>query len=256
MINKGKIIFVGLVGILMLGSVLPNAFAIDTEKNFENDILFEICDGQISVTIPIGAYEIKDTEQGHEITIENFGHLLISGKPNLPSKIFSVAIPPGSVLKDVSFNIGDGVELPGKYEIIPTSMPRVIGEEDPYFYELQKQEYEENYNSIYGFDEPYPQSVGEFVRTAGYRKYNLVDVRITPINYYPLSGRLFYYPEVTVNVKYSFPDGFSYEDIMIDNVVDKQKIADELIVNYNQAKNWYPEDIGDRENYDYIIITL
>ncbi len=254
--NKGKIIFVGLVGILMLGSVLPNAFAIDTEQNFENDILFEICDGQIGVTIPIGAYEIKDTEQGHEITIENFGHLLISGKPNLPSKIFSVAIPPGSVLKDVSFNIGDGIELPGKYEIIPTSIPRVIGKEDPYFYELQKQEYEENYNSIYGFDEPYPQSVGEFVRTAGYRKYNLVDLRITPINYYPLSGRLFYYPKVTVNVKYSFPDGFSYEDIMIDNVVDKQKIADELIVNYNQAKNWYPKDIRDRETYNYVIITL
>jgi len=254
--NKGRKIIIVLVGILMLSSVLPNAFAINTEQNFENYILFEICDGQIIVTVPIGAYEIKDTEQGHEIIIENFGHLSISGKPNLPSKIFSIAIPPGSVLTDVSFNTCDGIEIPGKYEIIPTNIPRVIGEEDQYFYELQKQEYEENYKTIYLSDESYPDSVGEFVRKSGYRKYNLVDIRITPINYYPLSGRLLYYPEVIVNIKYSFPNDFSYEDIIIDNIVDKQKFADELIVNYNQAKSWYPEEIGDRETYNYVIITL
>ena len=241
---------------LMIGSTLPNVFASTNEQKFEKDALFEICDGEISVTIPIGSYEIKNTDQGQEVNIENFGHLLIPGKPYLPSKIFAIAIPPGSVLSDVSINSYDGIKIPGTYDIIPTSIPRVIGKEDPSIYELQKKEYEENYNSIYNSNDPYPQSVGEVVRTAGYRKYNLVDVRITPFNYYPLSRNLYYYPEVNVNIKYLFPDDFSYDDIMIDNIVDEQKIADELIINYDQAKSWYPEEIGNRENYNYTIITL
>jgi hypothetical protein len=254
--NKAKITLVVFIGMMMLGSVLPNVFAIYNKQSFEKEVLFEICDDEISVSITIGAYEIKNTDQGHEVTIEDFGHLLIPGKPNLPSRIFAIAIPPGSILSDVSFDYCEGIKLPGTYEIIPTSIPRVIGEEDLSIYELQKKEYEENYNSVYKSNSPYPNSVGEVVRTAGYRKYNLVDVRITPFIYSPLSGNLVYYSEVVVNIKYSFPDDFSYDDIMIDNVVDNQKIAAKLIVNYGQAKNWYPDEIGNRESYDYVIITI
>jgi len=170
------------------------------------------------VTIPIGTYEIKNTENGHEISVENLGRLLVPGKPNLPSKIFAVAIPPGAEVLEVTFNAGEGIVLPGTYEISPSPLPRVIGQEDPLIYEREREMYEENYNAVYRNDEPYPQSVGEFVRTAGYRNYNLVDVRITPFTYYPLSGSLVYYPDVTVDVRYTFPDDFPFDDIVVDNL--------------------------------------
>ena len=66
----------------------------------------------ITVTIPAGSYQITDTERGQEITVEDFGYLLVPGKPALPSKIFAIAIPPGSEVADVSFDAGKGITLP------------------------------------------------------------------------------------------------------------------------------------------------
>jgi hypothetical protein len=182
--------------------------------------------------------------------------LLVPGKPNLPSKIFAVAIPPGAEVLEVTFNAGEGIVLPGTYEILPSPLPRVIGREDPLIYEREREMYEENYNAVYGSDRPYPQSVGEFVRKAGYRNYNLVDVRITPFTYYPLSGSLVYYPDVTVDVRYTFPDDFPFDDIVVDNLVSIEQTAEKIIVNYDQAKNWYPKGTTDRGTHDFVIITL
>jgi hypothetical protein len=214
-------------------------------------------DGTISLTIPVGTYDIRQTVEGQEIYVEDFGRLLVPGKPNLPSKIFAIAIPPGAVATEVSFDLGEGIALPGTYRLPPASLPRVIGQEDPLVYQREKQTYEDNYAAVYGSDEPYPASVGEFVRSAGFRKYNLVDVRITPLVYHPQSGRLVYYPHVAVNIAYSLPKGFSAGDIMVDNLARKESVAQEIILNYRQAQDWYPAGTtGSKETYDFVIVTL
>jgi hypothetical protein len=214
-------------------------------------------DGEISVTIPIGTYEIQDTEGGQEIFLEDFGRLLVPGKPNLPSKIFAVAIPPGAEVAEVNFTAGEGVTLPGSYQLAPVGLPRVIGQEDPLLYERDKRMYEENYNSVYGSAEVYPQNVVEFVRTASYRKYNLVDVRVTPFSYVALSGELTYYPEVTFQVSYTVPKDFSPEDIMVDNLPRTERSAEQFILNYDQAQDWYPGEINMGKGlHDFVIITL
>ena len=66
--NKAKTTLVVLIGMMMLGSVLPNVFAIYNKQSFEKEVLFEICEDEISVSIPIGAYEIKkiDTDYFNE----------------------------------------------------------------------------------------------------------------------------------------------------------------------------------------------
>ncbi len=214
-------------------------------------------DEEVSVTIPIGMYELKATAQGHEIFIENFGRLFVPGKPDLPSKIFAIAIPPGAEVAEVTFTTGEGVVLPGSYEVPPVGLPRVIGQEDPLLYERDREMYEENLSSVYGSDEPYPTSVAEFVRTAGFRKYNLVDVRVTPFTYRPLSGQLTYYPQVTVHVSYAFPEGFSSEDIVIDNLPRTERTAEEIILNYHQVQSWYPIGTNTGKGlHDLVIITL
>ncbi len=254
--NKSQIILAVLFSMLMVGTVIPNVYASENKEPFEEIGYFDIGDDIISLTVPIGTYEIKNTVQGQEISVDNLGRLLVPGKPNLPSKIFAVAIPPGAELKDVSFKTGDSILLPGTYEISPSPLPRVIGKEDPMIYERERKEYEENYNAIYGSNAPYPQSVVEVVRTGGYRNYNLVDIRITPFTYYPLSGKLMYYPEVTIDVKYSYPEDFSFDSIIVDNHIYTEQTAKKIILNYDQAKTWYPKDTIGRSVYDYVIITL
>jgi hypothetical protein len=211
---------------------------------------------QISVPIPVGSYDIEYAQQGQRVTVDDFGRLLVPGKPNLPSKIFAIAIPPGAEVAGVTFDLGEGITLSGSYEILPSPLPRVIGQEDPVLYERDRRMYEENYNSVYGSDDPYPASVGEIVRTAGFRKYNLVDVRVTPFSYRPLSGQLTYYPEVTVRVDYSIPKGVSPQDMMVDDIPRQESIARKIVLNYDQAQAWYSGAGGTKEDYDFVIITL
>ena len=121
------------ITVLLTMSVFVNAYANEVKPKLkDNEIVsFDTGEDTISVTIPIGTYEIKYVEQAHEISVENFGRLLIPGKPNLPSKIFSVAIPPGAEMIEVSFDATDAVILPGSYDICPAPLPRVIGNENP-----------------------------------------------------------------------------------------------------------------------------
>ncbi len=209
----------------------------------------------ITVTIPAGSYQITDTERGQEITVEDFGYLLVPGKPALPSKIFAIAIPPGAEVVDVSFDAGRGITLPGVYEIAPAPLPRVIGQEDPFIYEKEKQLYQKNFESVYGSDDLYPQEVVEFVRAAGYRKYNLVDVRVVPFTYRPISGKLVCYPEIAVRVSYRPSSRLS--EAIVDNLERTERIAEEIIVNYDQAMSWYPQEMPMVSDlHDFVIITL
>lgn len=247
--NKSIVVF--LVCMLIVSSVLAGA-AVNTKN-----VLFEIKDGTIALTIAVNSYEIKKTGYNDELYVEDFGCLLIPGKPSLPSKIFSIAIPPGAQFESIGFETPDSIVLPGKYNIPPASLPRVIGYENPDIYEEELRKYEKNYETTYGSNNPYPSSVVEFVQTAGYRKYNLVDVRMNPFTYYPLSGKLVYHPEIKIYVSYTFPEGFSMENIMADNVGLAEQRAEDIVYNYDQTQSWYPTNApGNRESYDYVIVTL
>ncbi len=238
--------------ILMISSVLAGATVIN-EKDTD---FFYTTDGTVSVTIPVGTYEITDTSNGHEIFAENFGRNLIPGKPNLPSKIFSIAIPPGAEVEDINYEILDSYVLAGKYDIIPVSLPRVIYEENPEIYQQELKKYQENYQETYESSNPYPQSVVEFVRKAGYRKYNLADVRVNPFTYNPSTGELIYHSEITIDISYTIPKGFTTDDIMVDYSEKTEQHAEKIIYNYYQTKNWYPDVISSRDTYDFVIITI
>ncbi|MBU0641450.1 MAG: hypothetical protein KKB50_21525 [Planctomycetes bacterium] len=211
--------------------------------------------GRVTVTVSAGAYELTAGTRGTEIQLDDFGYLLVPGKPALPSKIFAVAIPPGARVTGVEFETGAGEVLPGSYQVAPSVLPRAVGDEDPLLYEADLKRYEANHAAVYGSDAVYPAQAVEFVRAAGYRKYNLVDVRVTPFAYQPVSGELTFYPDVTVHVDYELAGAPIAGNP--DSLVRTEAIAEEIVLNYAQAQGWYPlaKPVG-RGLYDYVIITL
>jgi len=237
-----------LVCMLLTSGVLASASVINNK--IETTEVY----GEISVAIPVGDYKIENTGQGNYISAGGFGQLLVPGKPNLPSKIFSIAIPPGAKVVDIIYETEDTV-ISGFYNVIPSTLPRAIGKEDPAIYAQEQNRYNENYKSVYENNNPYPASVAEIVGTGGYRKYNLVDIRVNPLTYYPISGKLIYHSTISVSVKYTISKDFSTKDIMIDNLPQTEKIAKEIVLNYDQAKDWYPSGPSGRDSYDYVIIT-
>ena len=79
--------------------------------------------GTYQYTIESGAYEIVDAGDGYqEIKMEGFGQLLDPGRPKLPSKIFSIAIPPGVKVDSVEVTGAGLFELPDTYTIAPAPM--------------------------------------------------------------------------------------------------------------------------------------
>jgi len=249
-----KKVFVGFICFtLILSSVLASAAF--NEKNANTREMENFEDGTITSTFFIGDFEIENREQKDYVILEDFGHYLIPGKPNLPSKIYTIAIPPGSELVDVTYETGQEIVLDGIYDIIPCQIPRAIGEEDPVFKEKEEQRYWDNYNSIYTTDSVYPESNIELVQTGGYRKYNIVDVRVLPFSYNPVSGILSYYQDISVFVEYEFPEDFSTQKITIDDIAELKDWEQEVIYNYNQAQEWYPKSSAPKASYDYVIIT-
>jgi len=211
--------------------------------------------GVVSTTVSVGDYSIMDTAAGQRISAEGLGQLLIPGRPVLPAKIFSVAIPPGAEVTGVTFDTSPGVVLPGRYDIAPAPLPRVIGHEDPAVYATEQQRYQANHDAVYGADDVYPQNVAEFVRSAGYRKYNLADVRVTPFSYRPLSGQLTQYARVTVHVHYEVTD--PQRAVIVDDLPRTEEVARGIIANYDQATNWYPKTrFTGRGLHDFVIITI
>jgi hypothetical protein len=210
---------------------------------------------RLSVTIPTDAYDLVSSELGTEVLVEDFGRLLVPGKPDLPSRVFSIAVPPGAEVLDVVVDPGEGVELPGTFDIAPSRLARVIGQADPRLEAARLNERDENYSRVYGSDDPYPATAGELLRRAGYRKYELVDVRITPFAYRPVSKRLIHYPEITVEVSYRAD--IRGLDAIVDNLPRTEAVAREIVYNYEQAESWYPGATKDgRATHDYVIITL
>jgi hypothetical protein len=249
-----KIIFGVFVSLMLIISVIAGSTSVNNKEQNENVTLFE--DGSIITSIPVGNYKIKSSEQGDRVSVNDFGSLLIPGKPQLPTKIIAIAIPPGAQFIDLAYEIGEEMILPGKYNIMPTPLPKVIGAEKPEVAEKEEQVYKENYEHTYKSSEAYPKSIVEFERTAGFRKYNLVDVRVSPFSYKPLTGKLTYYPDIKVKVNYAYPQNINPSDIMVDNVESFEQRASEFILNYEIAKDWYPTSQGVRESYNYVIITL
>ncbi|MFH1842560.1 MAG: C25 family cysteine peptidase, partial [bacterium] len=215
-------------------------------------------DGTLSVAIDAGPYSIENTPAGDEVAMQGFGRNLVPGRPDLPAKIFAVAVPPGARVTEVTCDAGEGIELPGSYQVPPVRLPRVVGEENPVAYARDLRTYQDNYAAVYGSNDPYPSEPGEWVRTAGYRKYDLVDVRISPFAYSPQSGALVLYPRVTVNVHYVLPGTPLAEPARVDSLLRTERTARDIIVNYDQAQAWYS---GGRKSrtiglYDFVIITL
>ena len=212
--------------------------------------------GRVTVTLEAGTVDISEVNNGAWITVDGFGRRLVPGLPDLPAKVFAIAIPPGAVIRDVSFEPAEAEDLPGRHIPVPASLPRVTGEEDPACYARDRARYTANHASVYGRDVTYPEKPAEFLGRAGYRKYHLVEVRFRPVAWHAGEGRLTFTPRVTVHVDYSVPGVLPDDVVLVDTIPRCEDRARKLMVNFDQARTWYPAaPPAPLATYDYVIIT-
>ena len=247
-----KMISISLVVVFLLCSNITNAS--DNQQN--NTIECNDEQNTISITIPIGKIHHEKTQNIDEISIDNFGKLLIPEKPSLPTRIFSIAIPPGAVFTDLHYTLGQKINLPGTYTIKPAPQPQIQNTKNPALQKLQEQDYTKNYGTTYTSTTPFPPSIVEFEQTAGFRHYNLIDVRINPITYIQQTGKLTYYPEITLHIQYKTNPEHNPTPLFYDYEETCEQRAQQFILNYEQATTWNQIKQPKSNQNSFVIITL
>jgi hypothetical protein len=254
--NKLAISMVLFTAMLLTSTIIAGADIGENEKPSPGE--------HISLAIPVGEYEIEDTEQGQKITVEGFGYVLVPGKPMLPARRFLIALPPGARVQSVEVEGTGASQLPGTYRIMPT--PPILPMADPLQYselvEKMQREWQRNREAVYSTDQAYPKERGKLTGSGTMRKYSYASVSFYPFSYHPESGRLVYYDAAQIIVNYSLPSAGSSEaqraeELKWDTLADER--ASRLFVNYQQIEELY-QPTGLRptawsQTHEYVIIT-
>jgi len=196
---------------------------------------------------------IERTADYTSLSMLDFGRMNVAGQPGLPSRIVAVAVPPGAIVESVEVISESKEILDDNFKIKPVelTLPLMnLTEEELAVYEA---DYKSVKESIYQNDAFWPESIGWMVRKAGLRKYQLVDVRINPVQYNPVSGQLIRHTDISVEITYSLDGNVT---AIVDNSPRMEKIAEKLILNYEQAQEWYSNDsAASRDTHKFVIIT-
>ncbi|MGB3976278.1 MAG: C25 family cysteine peptidase [bacterium] len=208
----------------------------------------------LEIKLPEQPLQVDSRGDVTVLEMDDFGTTNIPGKPRLPSRIYAVAIPPDANVQNVRVVSGSVEHLPGRFVIEPVSMILPLfglSEQEAARY---KAEYETNMQEVYSKSEFWPESTGDVLGEAGLRKYRLIDVRINPVQYNPVTGELLLHKDISIEIDYTPMD--SYE-VILDYSPKMEQKARQLILNYDQAAQWYPIEGIDsgRDNYNLVIIT-
>ncbi len=154
-------------------------------------------DGQLVFKVSLSMnYRVVDTSLGELFQTNTSSYLMVPGKPILPSKNIMVPLPLYARVEDVVVKGLNATQLPGVYSIAYTPLPIPL-DHKPLLEEKPK---EIVYSQEKGV---YPGVVGELrdVRILRGEPYALIS--IYPFNYYLETGRVVYYRNAEVIIKYS-----------------------------------------------------
>ena len=207
----------------------------------------------ISFEVQPGLVHLDSRGGADVLNLDGFGTVNVPGSPQIPSRLYAIAVPPGATITGVSAVTGDVKVISRSAVISPAPVRRVIGEETGLFKAAEQKLFSENYQRIYARDAFYPAQIVEFVRPAMFRKYQLVDVRVFPVQFNPVSGELVAYSSIRIDVSYT-PDPDAAP--MLENLPRMEARAREIIANYNEIQSFYPTTgAPTRGLYDLVIIT-
>lgn len=158
-----------------------------------------LCFSQVVVDPSFSVTDLKfSTEQGYDV-VELKGCDFYTeeiGKPLLSVKELQILLPKDANPESITITFIDSVQIEGSFYIYPAQPPPILdGSLPPPF--------EEPDSAVYNSDTLYPGIVCK-MGTSGYMSgYKILRILIYPLQYHPLSKRLFLYNEIQLNIEYS-----------------------------------------------------
>jgi hypothetical protein len=206
--------------------------------------------GEQTYKITAPEYRVEEEATGyHKISIDGFFSYGVPGYPDLPSKIYRIAVPPGVNLGSVQVEVtASKTSSLGTYRI--EALPPLATWKDGVQTFARA-------DDVYNQNAFLPQASLEFLGTSQMRKWKIVTVKYTPFQYNPITGELRHVAGVTFQIRYSKPSFPGLPDQeLADRVMDER--AKKILMNYSESEVWYePTDLeyAPSQVHDYVIIT-
>lgn len=212
----------------------------------------------VTITLSNREYNIETSKNGDysEVSLDGFGYTVDIGAPRLPARIFPVAIPQDCEFKLLEVVEGNPVIIDTAQEVQSRKAPKPLTDASSQAVEKHLAEYNSNHREYYEKGRIYPTSLATYLRTAGWRKYKLIDIRIVPFQYSAIDNQLAFYPDLKVNIYYQKTQksrGTGYE--IQDNSLKFEATAQRTIYNYEQAQQWYACNGPQRGLHEFVVIT-
>jgi hypothetical protein len=169
------------------------------------------------------------------------------GWPALPAVRAQLLLPYGSQLRSVKVQPGEEVALGVDFLVEPVAPPTKLSEVPQSLPPLQFD------SAVYSSSDPVHASFYDLVGVQSFRGYQIVILRLYPVQYVPATGRVSYYPRLTVLVETEpAPDrvttfrGVSRDAELVRQLVDNP----EVVTSYPFTTG------GERQVGGLLIITL
>jgi hypothetical protein len=217
----------------------------------------------ITTTLQTPPYQVTAGSDGFDLVqIEGFYRCAAPGDPDLPGRVYNVALPPDVAWESVTVEVlrADTVELPGTYEIAPAPPPVtwIDGQKVVAWGENAASIVDGQNMKVYQNDAYFPASYVTAGAQSQMRKWRFIRLLFTPAQYNPATKKLRLALEVEVRIAFARKPAFQaqIQAELSDTAMDAE--AAQMLYNYDQARGWYQPGrppVSTQAVADYVIIT-
>ena len=169
-----------------------------------------------------------------------------AGEPALPATGAQILIPYGCEVASIEVLSNEKVLLGNGYMIEPVSQPVKLSEMSPVPVAPTPDP------AIYGSDQVFPGDRFVNVGTHGFRGYQILTLRLQPVQYVPSTGALFYHPRFTVVVNTT--ETGQQSPLLRGMPSDEQQVMAK-VDNPQTARTYAGAGTGVSRAYDLLILT-
>ena len=167
------------------------------------------------------------------------------GYPSLPQKEAYILLPLNSKLIDVEVIPSERVFLGSGFYIQPVIEPVPIVKSSLNNKIIKNED-------IYNSENIFPENIFDLIGTYYFRGYEILVLSLNPVQYIPATGELFYFKDLTVNVKTTVENNADslYRGLLCDESQVIKKVDNPNIINKEDVTTSTSSD-----DYDMLIIT-
>lgn len=182
------------------------------------------------------------------VTMQGLDRSANHGEPLLPVQGARILLPPQTEVSSIEIVPGEIIRIGEGYKVEPASLPFPLSKPEEARPPVPNEE-------IYRSAEPFPGSLYDPISTQGFRGYDILILKLNPVQYIPSTGELYYYTDFRVVVKTSASEKAN----SLYRGLDKDRTALMKKVDNPQGINSYNSlpvvDKNTKDSYDLLIVT-